>query len=105
MALRYYSLIESSYYEGSCYRNQISRNYLLNDDLDNDTWLFNTAIERFRINTNDIKNRKEILAKAITDSHFYRYESYVMEKNQETEQFDIFDEVRFNDSLFTNTEL
>lgn len=55
MALRYYSLIESSYYEGTSYRNQISRNYLLNDDLDNDTWLFNTAIERFRINTSDIE--------------------------------------------------
>ena len=105
MALRYYSLIESSYYEGTSYRNQISRNYLLNDDLDNDTWLFNTAIERFRINTNDIERRKKTLVEAITDSRFYRYDSYVLEQNQETEQFDIFDEVRFDDSLFTNTEL
>ena len=105
MALRYYSLIESSYYEGTSYRNQISRNYLLNDDLDNDTWLFNTAIERFRINTNDIERRKKTLVEAITDSRFYRFESYVMEKNQETEQFDFFDDIRFEDSLFTNTEL
>ena len=105
MALRYYSLIESSYYEGTSYRNQISRNYLLNDDLDNDTWLFNTAIERFRINTNDIERRKKTLVEAITDSRFYKYESYVMEKNQETEQFDFFDDIRFEDSLFTNTEL
>lgn len=105
MALRYYSLVESGYYEGSAYRNQVSRNYLLNDDLDNDTWLFNTAIERFRINTNDIERRKSSLAKANTDSRFYRYESYVLKQNQETEQFDIFDEVRFDDSLFTNTEL
>ena len=105
MALRYYSLIESSYYEGTSYRNQISRNYLLNDDLDNDTWLFNTAIERFRINTSDIEKRKKTLVEAITDSRFYRYDSYVLEQNQETEQFDIFDEVRFDDSLFTNTEL
>ena len=105
MALRYYSLVESGYYEGSAYRNQVSRNYLLNDDLDNDTWLFNTAIERFRINTNDIERRKQTLVKANRDSRFYRYESYVLEQNQETEQFDIFDEVRFDDSLFTNTEL
>ncbi|MBR5491579.1 MAG: hypothetical protein IKV77_00440 [Alistipes sp.] len=105
MALRYYSLVESGYYEGSAYRNQVSRNYLLNDDLDNDTWLFNTAIERFRINTNDIKRRKQTLVKANRDSRFYRYESYVMEKNQETEQFDFFDDIRFEDSLFTNTEL
>lgn len=105
MALRYYSLVESGYYEGSAYRNQISRNYLLNDDLDNDTWLFNTAIERFRINTNDIERRKKTLVEAITDSRFYKYESYVMEKNQETEQFDFFDDIRFEDSLFTNTEL
>ena len=105
MALRYYSLIESSYYEGTSYRNQISRNYLLNDDLDNDTWLFNTAIERFRINTNDIERRKKTLVEAIKDSRFYKYESYVMEKNQETEQFDFFDDIRFEDSLFTNTEL
>ena len=105
MALRYYSLVESGYYEGSAYRNQVSRNYLLNDDLDNDTWLFNTAIERFRINTNDIERRKHTLIKANRDSRFYRYESYVMEKNQETEQFDFFDDIRFEDSLFTNTEL
>lgn len=105
MALRYYSLVESGYYEGSAYRNQVSRNYLLNDDLDNDTWLFNTAIERFRINTNDIERRKQTLVKANRDSRFYRYDSYVLEQNQETEQFDIFDEVRFDDSLFTNTEL
>lgn len=105
MALRYYSLVESGYYEGSAYRNQVSRNYLLNDDLDNDTWLFNTAIERFRINTNDIERRKQTLVKANRDSRFYRYESYVMEKNQETEQFDFFDDIRFEDSLFTNTEL
>lgn len=105
MALRYYSLVESGYYEGSAYRNQVSRNYLLNDDLDNDTWLFNTAIERFRINTNDIERRKQTLVKANRDSRFYRYESYVMRKNQETAQFDFFDEVRFEDSLFTNTEL
>lgn len=105
MALRYYSLIESSYWEGTSYRNQVSRNYLLNDDLDNDTWLFNTAIERYRINTNDIDKRKTALAHAITSSHFYKYDSYVMEISQEIEQFDIFDEIRFEDSLFTNTEL
>ena len=105
MALRYYSLIESSYWEGTSYRNQVSRNYLLNDDLDNDTWLFNTAIERFRINTKDLEVRKRKLSSAISNSHFYKYESYVMEKNQETEQFDFFDDIRFEDSLFTNTEL
>lgn len=105
MALRYYSLIESSYWEGTSYRNQVSRNYLLNDDLDNDTWLFNTAIERFRINTKDLEVRKRKLSSAISNSHFYKYESYIMETSQEIEQFDIFDEVRFEDSLFTNTEL
>lgn len=42
---------------------------------------------------------------AIKGSRFYKYESYVMETNQETEQFNFFDEVRFEDSLFTNTEL
>ena len=105
MALRYYTLIESSYSEGTSYRNQVSRNYLLNDDLDNDTWLFNTAIERFRINTNYIDNRKKRLASAIMNSRFYKYDSYVRAVDRETEQFDLFDEVRFEDSLFTNTEL
>lgn len=105
MALRYYSLVESGYYEGSAYRNQVSRNYLLNDDLDNDTWLFNTAIERFRINTEYIKTSKKKLANAIKNSRFYKYDSYVMKTSQEIEQFDAFDEVRFDDSLFTNTEL
>ena len=105
MALHYYSLMESSYSEGTSYRNQVSRNYLLNDDLDNDTWLFNTAIERFRINTEYIKTSKKKLANAIKNSRFYKYDSYVMKTSQEIEQFDAFDEVRFDDSLFTNTEL
>lgn len=105
MALRYYALIESSYYEGTSYRNQVSRNYLLNDDLDNDTWLFNTAIERFRINTDDVKNRRQDLSQAIRNSRFYDYSSYVRAVDRETKQFDIFDEIRFDNSLFTNTEL
>ena len=105
MALRYYSLIESSYSEGTSYRNQVSRNYLLNDDLDNDTWLFNTAIERFRVNTSNVEKRKKDLSRAIRNSRFYKYESYVRTVDLETEQFDIFDEIRFDDSLFTNTEL
>lgn len=105
MALRYYSLIESSYSEGTSYRNQVSRNYLLNDDLDNDTWLFNTAIERFRVNTSNVEKRKNDLSRAIRNSRFYKYESYVRTVDRETEQFDIFDEIRFDDSLFTNTEL
>lgn len=105
MALRYYSIIESSYSEGTSYRNQVSRNYLLNDDLDNDTWLFNTAIERFRFNTKYIEKRKRELVKKIDKSRFYKYNSYVMEQNHEINQFYIFDDVKFDDSLFTNTEL
>ncbi len=105
MALRYYSLVDSSYSEGISYRNQVSRNYLLNDDLDNDTWLFNTAIERYRINTEYTKEHKHRLSQAITKSRFYSYNSYARQTDRETTLTPIFDDVRFDDSLFINTEL
>ena len=105
MALKYYALAESSHSEGEAYKNYLNRNYILNDDLNNDTWFFNTTIERFRLHTNYIQNHKRRLANVIKSSRFYRPKSYITGYQKENEYSEIFDTVRFDDSLNINSEL
>lgn len=103
MALRYYTLAETSHSEGNAYKNQINRNYILNDDLDNDTWLFNTTLERFRLHTSYIQYHRRRLVELYAGSRFYKNESYFGEL--ESKYVPIFDPIRFEDSLYTNSEL
>lgn len=105
MALRYYALAESSHSEGNAYRNQISRNYVLNDDLENDTWLFNTTVERYRLHTEYIQSHRRRLTTIYRDSRFYKYDGYMHNKDAEKEFAEIYDEIRFDDSLHINSEL
>lgn len=105
MALKYYALAESSHSEGEAYKNYISRNYVLNDDLNNDTWFFNTTVERFRLHTNYIQHHRRRLAQVIRSSRFYRPKSYIDGHQKENEYSEIFDTVRFDDSLNINSEL
>lgn len=105
MALKYYALAESSHSEGEAYKNYISRNYVLNDDLNNDTWFFNTTVERFRLHTNYIQHHRRRLAQVIRNSRFYRPKSYITGYQKENEYSEIFDTVRFDDSLNINSEL
>lgn len=105
MALRYYALAESSHSEGNAYRNQISRNYVLNDDLENDTWLFNTTVERYRLHTEYIQSHRRRLTKIYHDSRFYKYNGYMLDKDAEKEFAEIYDDIRFDDSLHINSEL
>ena len=105
MALKYYALAESSHSEGEAYKNYISRNYVLNDDLNNDTWFFNTTVERFRLHTNYIQHHRRRLAQVIRNSRFYRPKSCITGYQKENEYSEIFDTVRFDDSLNINSEL
>lgn len=105
MALRYYALTESSHSEGNAYRNQISRNYVLNDDLENDTWLFNTTVERYRLHTEYIQSHRRRLTTIYRDSRFYKYDGYMLDKDAEKEFAEIYDDIRFDDSLHINSEL
>ncbi len=105
MALRYYRLAEMSHSEGMAYKNQIARNYMLNDDLENDTWLFNTTIERFRLHSKYIENHRRRLVNLYKDSRFYRYGSYMGTSALEDEFAGLFESVRFDDALHTNSEL
>ena len=105
MALKYYALAESSHSEGEAYKNYISRNYVLNDDLNNDTWFFNTTVERFRLHTNYIQHHRRRLAQVIRGSRFYRPKSYITGYQKETDYSEIFDTIRFDDSLNINSEL
>lgn len=105
MALRYYALAESSHSEGNAYRNQISRNYILNDDLENDTWLFNTTVERYRLHTEYIQSHRRRLTTIYRDSRFYKYDGYMLDKDAEKEFAEIYDDIRFDDSLHINSEL
>ncbi len=105
MALRYYALAESSHSEGNAYRNQINRNYVLNDDLENDTWLFNTTVERYRLHTECIQNHRRRLTSIYRDSRFYKYDGYMHDKDTEKEFAEIYDDIRFDDSLHINSLL
>ena len=105
MALRYYALAESSHSEGNAYRNQISRNYVLNDDLENDTWLFNTTVERYRLHTEYIQSHRRRLTTIYRGSRFYKYDGYMLDKDAEKEFAEIYDDIRFDDSLHINSEL
>lgn len=102
MALTNYSDAESAHNEGSVYKQQTDKNYLLNDDLDNDTLLFNTAIERFRLHTSYIANNKNRLLEQYKSTRFYP-DSYLSSLDLEQANA-IFDDIRFDDSLFTNSE-
>lgn len=105
MALKYFALAESSHTEGEAYKNYLNRNYILNDDLNNDTWFFNTTVERFRLHTNYIQHHRRRLAQVIRNSRFYRPKSYITGYQKETDYSEIFDTVRFDDSLNINSEL
>ncbi len=105
MAIRYYNLAEGTHSEGEAYRNKIARNYVLNDDLDDDIWLFNTAMERFRLHTRYIKNHKDRLVKIYQKTHFYKYDGYMLDGDLEPEFARLFDANRFEDSLNINSEL
>lgn len=105
MALRYYALAESSHSEGNAYRNQISRNYVLNDDLENDTWLFNTTVERYRLHTEYIQSHRRRLTNIYRGSRFYKYDGYMLDEDAEKEFAKIYDDIRFDDSLHINSEL
>lgn len=106
MALRYYRLAEISHSEGTSYQNQVERNYILNDDLDNDTWLFNTTVERFRLHSEYIQNHRRRLVDHYNDSRIYSYKrSYIFAQDSERAFAQIFDGIRFDDSLHTNSEL
>ena len=105
MAFKYFALAESSHTEGEAYKNYLNRNYILNDDLNNDTWFFNTTVERFRLHTNYIQHHRRRLAQVIRNSRFYRPKSYITGYQKENEYSEIFDTVRFDDSLNINSEL
>lgn len=103
MALRYYVLSETSHSEGTAYRNQINRNYVLNDDLDNDTWLLTTTLERYRLHTGYIRSHRRRLAAVYRRSRFYKIETFMNGQDMEKEFDEIFADKRFEDSIHTNS--
>lgn len=105
MALRYYALSESNHSEGESYKNHINRNYILNDDLGNDTWFFNTAIERYRLHMNYIQEHKRRMSGIIKNSRFHSLTSYSDGAFNEQSLSPLFDKDRFEDSLNINSEL
>lgn len=105
MALRYYALSESNHSEGESYKNNINRNYILNDDLGNDTWFFNTAVERYRLHMNYIQEHKRRMSGIIKNSRFHSLSSYSDGVFNEQSLSELFDKDRFDDSLNINSEL
>lgn len=68
MALKTYRKAREIHREGKAYKDMISSIYYLNDDLKNDTVQFDLAIERFRINSENIDHSIELMLDYTTNS-------------------------------------
>ncbi len=83
MALKTYRKAREIHREGRAYKDMISRMYYLNDDLKNDTVQFDLAIERFRINSENIDHSIEMMLDCTTNS-VYDIENFCTD-NQTTD--------------------
>lgn len=68
MSLKSYRSAKEVHREGKAYKEMISRMHYLDDDLKNDTIQFDLAIERFKINSDNIDNNIKFLLNTLTDS-------------------------------------
>ena len=69
--------------------------YFLDDDLKNDTIQFDLAVERFRINSDDIDNLLNNIKKAITPS-IYDVDRFCINKETELPLSNRFDDLHIN---------
>lgn len=71
MALKYYHMAEEANTEGEAYREMIGSMHFLNDDMNNDTCQFNTACDRFLLNTGVVAKQHRRLEKLYKASNVY----------------------------------
>lgn len=104
MALRYYQLSDEANTEGEAYTEMISSLHFLNDDLNNDTCQFNTACDRFLLNTGVVKKQRSRLERLYKVSQVYDLQKAYIDgpnkiNNTRTQESD------FKRSIWINSEL
>jgi len=63
--------------EGKSYKEAIEDMYFLNDDLDNESFKFFIALERYRINTSDVYNNMKKLKEKFSDAELFNIKNYI----------------------------
>lgn len=78
MALKYYQMAVEANTEGEAYREMIGSMHFLNDDMNNDTCLFNITCDRFLLNTGVVAEQRRRLEKLYVNSNIYNLsKSYI----------------------------
>lgn len=78
MAVQMFRKAKEMHTQGKAYKDMITQMYFLNGDLDNDTLMFDVAIERFKLNSDHLDdNIQEILA-SLTNS-IYDVENFCVD--------------------------
>ena len=95
MSLHFYRRAKEINREGKAYKDMINSMYFLDDDLKNDTIQFDLAVERFRINSDDIDNLLNKIKKAITPS-IYDVDRFCINKETELPLSNRFDDLHIN---------
>ena len=95
MALNSFRKAKEVNREGKAYKELISNMYFLDDDLKNDTIQFDLAVERFRINSNEIDNQLNRIKYAIRPS-IYDIEKFSKNTEYELPLSNRFDDLQMN---------
>jgi len=77
MAINYYHKATELHSEGKAYKEFVSNLHIQNDDLNNNTFQFQFAIERYLINSGYINKQSEKLKKEFQTSELYKIENYI----------------------------
>lgn len=77
MAIKKYTKTKEMHSEGKAYKEMIENLFLLDDDLNNDTCQFQFALERYRINVEEINIKLSALKKLIKGMGTYNLDSYL----------------------------
>lgn len=76
MALQYYRKANEVHAEGNAYKEMISNMYYLDDDLQNDTFQFHIALERYMLNSDYIRQKAKMLKDVYSKANIYNVEWY-----------------------------
>lgn len=83
MAIKCYRKTIEMHKEGKAYKEMISKMYYLDDDLKNDTIQFDSAIERYKINTDYIHDHISDILKTFKISSLYDIENFGIENESQ----------------------
>ncbi len=76
MAIREYHKAIEVHHEGLDYKDLIRQLYYLDDDFDDSVLHYSLAIERYQMNTGNIRSRIARLNQKLSDHHLYKFETY-----------------------------